>query len=82
MTGQQKSSRTLEGLDSKGYRFEDVSRLKMTFPSILSKQYGIESHELPAYAVTEIGTVDIDRIDISEKDAMEYVRQHTKHYTD
>lgn len=82
LTGQQKSSRTLEGLDSKGYRFEDVSRLKMTFPSILSKQYGIESHELPAYAVTEIGTVDIDRIDISEKDAIDYVRQHTKHYTD
>lgn len=82
LIGQQKSSRTLEGLDSKGYRFEDVNRIKNSFPSILSKEYNIEPHALPAYAVNEMGSVDIDKIDISEKDAMEYVRQHTKHYTD
>ena len=82
LVGRQKSAKTLDGLDALKYGFEDISRLKKRLPSLLEKQYGIVCRELPAYPVTETGEVDTKKVDISEKDAMEYVRLHTKHYTE
>lgn len=82
LRGKTRSSKTLEGLDLKNYKFDDVGRLKKKVPSILKDKYGIELREMPEYAVTRLGTVDIQKIDISESEAIEYVRQHTKHYSD
>jgi len=82
LIGQQRSYKTLEGLDSKKYGFQDVSRIKKNYQSVLKDEYGIELSDLPAYAVTDAGTVDVNRIDIVEADAMEYVRNHTEHYTE
>ena len=82
LIGQSRSSKTLEGLDSGKYTFDDVKRIKNTFPTMLNMQYGIAPHDLPDYEITDNGSVDINKVDVSESDAIEYVRQHTKHYTD
>lgn len=82
LIGKQKSSRTLDGLDKKEYGFSDVQRIKNSFPSMLKEQYGIERKMLPSYSKNDAGTIDVDKVDISEKDAIRYVRQNTKHYSE
>ncbi|WP_155812833.1 hypothetical protein [Oribacterium sp. oral taxon 078] len=82
LIGEQRSSRTLEGLDSKGYDFDGVTRIKKTFVNTLEEQFGIKLCNTPGYATKEDGCVDLDSIDISEVEAMDYVRGHTRHYTD
>ena len=82
LIGEQRSSRTLEGLDANGYDFDGVTRLKNTFSSLLESEFGIKLSTVPEYPVTADGFVDVNKIDISETDAIEYVRSHTKHYTE
>lgn len=82
LSGRTRSSRTLEGLDIQRYQSEDVNRLILTFPVTLNKHFGVELCELPSYAHTNLGTVDVNSVDVNETDAIEYVRQHTKHYTE
>lgn len=82
LIGEQRSSRTLEGLDARGYDFDGVTRLKNSFPLVLETEFGIKLSAVPEYAVTSNGFVDPSKIDISEADAIEYVRSHTKHYTE
>lgn len=82
LIGEQRSSRTLEGLDASGYDFDGVTRLKNSFTSVLEIKFGINRSSVPEYAVTSHGFVDPSQIDISETDAIEYVRNHTRHYTE
>ena len=82
LVNKQSSSRTLEGLDLQGYGFGDVDRIRKTFPSILSDEYDIHPGEIPSYAKTNSGSIDIEDVDISERDAIDYVRRETRHYTD
>ena len=82
LIGEQRSSRTLEGLDIKGYDFDGVTRLKKTIVSTLEEQFGIKLCDTPGYATTEDGCVDLTSIDVSEVDAIDFVRSHTKHYSE
>ena len=75
------SSKTLEGLDIKKYKFDDVSRLRGRFTRDLNV-LGVFYRDLPHYITTSSGAVDVSKIDISENEAREYVKNHTKHYTD
>lgn len=80
LLGDQRSTRTLVGLDSRGYSFDGVTRLKNNLSKTLYDTFGIILHEVPSLPTNPNGTVDIAAIDFSESDAIEYVRAHTSHY--
>lgn len=77
-----KISRTLEGLDEKGYQPESVIRLKNSFVDTLSKKYNIELLEIPPYKTKADGSINIDALDLSEMEAKEFVSAKTLHYSE
>ena len=82
LIGAQRSTRTLAGLDEKKYTFDGVSRLKKNLSNTLRDSFGVVLHEIPEYISNNEGYVEKNAIDIDEKQAIEYVKAHTKHYSD
>ena len=73
------SSRTLEGLNEKGYTASDVEREILLFRDRLRTQYHVVEDELPSYVTKKDGSVD-ERYVLDEAEAKQFVKQNTKHY--
>lgn len=83
LDGSKKSikSRTLEGLDDKNYRSEDVEREISLLSTRLENKFKITEYAVPLYEQKADETVDESKI-LGEEEIKKYIKENTKHYLD
>lgn len=83
LDGSKKSSksRTLEGLDDKGYKALDVEREISLLSTKLENKFKIEEYPMPLYEQKSDETVDESKI-LGEEEIKQYIKDNTKHYLD
>lgn len=74
-------TKTLEGLNNRGFDTSDVEREILLFDSILESQFGILHHEKPIYATKSDGTVD-ESLVLGEDEIKLFIKDNTAHYSD
>ena len=74
-------SRTLEGLDDKNYRSEDVEREISLLSTRLENKFKITEYAVPLYEQKADETVDESKI-LGEEEIKKYIKENTKHYLD
>lgn len=74
-------TKTLEGLNARGYDTSDVEREIQLLESILEGKFGILQKPMPAYPTKPDGTVD-EALVLGEDEIKAYIRDNTAHYSD
>lgn len=74
-------SKTLEGLNIRGFDTSDVEREIWLLESKLEGLFGIVEREKPAYATKSDFTVDESQV-LGEEEIKQYIKENTAHYTD
>ena len=74
-------TKTLEGLNARGFDTSDVEREIQLLESKLEGGFGIIKHEMPAYATKPDDTVDESQV-LGEEEIKLYIKQNTAHYTE
>lgn len=76
-----KETKTLAGLDARGYDSSDVEREIVLLESKLEGGFGIKKKELPPYATKSDNTVDESQV-LGEEEIKKYIKDNTPHYTE
>ena len=74
-------TKTLEGLNIRGFDTSDVEREIDLVGSYLENDFGIVEQDMPPYAVKEDGTVDESQV-IGEAEIKLAIKENTRHYSD
>lgn len=74
-------TKTLEGLNARGFDTSDVEREIQLLESILESSFGIVLHKDPAYATKSDGTVDEKQV-LGEEEIKLFIKENTAHYSD
>ena len=74
-------TKTLEGLNARGFDTSDVEREIQLLESILESTFGIVLQNDPAYATKWDGTVDENQV-LGEDEIKNFIKDNTSHYSD
>lgn len=73
------SSKTLDGLNARGFDTSDVEREIQLLESNLEGSFGIIEHDLPGYATKADNTVDEAQV-LGEEEIKQHIKDNTPHY--
>lgn len=80
IVGENRTWRTLEGLDRKKYTYSAVERLKNTWPKTLEASFEIKLKNTPSYLTREGGIVDESDV-LDEKEIRGKILEQAHHYS-